>query len=244
MPPRLAADLHVHTIASGHAYSTITEICNVASSRGLEMVGISDHGPAMPGGPHVYNFSNLVILPRVISGVRVLRSAECNVIDATGNIDLPDRVLEILDIVQVGMHPLCGYEPGGVEENTSTLLKVMGSGKVHVIVHPCNPLYPLNYERIVSAAVESGVLIEVNNASFLHVRKGSEKNARIILREVKRKGAPIVVGSDAHDASLVGIFDEALRIIDEFGIREELIVNRNARTVIEFLRGKGKDIGV
>ena len=51
----LIADMHCHTVASGHAYSTVQEIAREASNKGLEMVAITDHGPSMPGGPHCYH---------------------------------------------------------------------------------------------------------------------------------------------------------------------------------------------
>jgi putative hydrolase len=91
--PRIRTDLHVHTVSSGHGYSTVREICAEAAARGLELVAVTDHGPSMPGGPHTYHFANMVVLPRVLSGVKVLRSAECNIIDAEGRLDLDDRVL-------------------------------------------------------------------------------------------------------------------------------------------------------
>jgi histidinol phosphatase-like PHP family hydrolase len=40
----LAADLHVHTVASGHAYSTIAEIADEAARKGLDAIAITDHG--------------------------------------------------------------------------------------------------------------------------------------------------------------------------------------------------------
>ena len=54
---------------------------------------------------HVYHFTNLVVMPRVLSGVKVLRSAECNITDADGNLDLHDRALGVLDIVHCGASP-------------------------------------------------------------------------------------------------------------------------------------------
>ena len=36
-------DLHVHTVASSHAYSTIYEYIMEAGRKGLKMIGISDH---------------------------------------------------------------------------------------------------------------------------------------------------------------------------------------------------------
>ena len=40
----LEADLHVHSVASGHAYSTIQEIAR-KPEKGLKLVAITEHGP-------------------------------------------------------------------------------------------------------------------------------------------------------------------------------------------------------
>jgi putative hydrolase len=95
---------------------------------------------------------------------------------------------------------------------------------------------------VVEAASSNGVLIEINNASLTVVRKGSLENCRTILGEVKRVGARVCVGSDAHDASLVGELDRALDLIDEVGLDYGLVVNRDSRSVLEFLSSRGKDI--
>ena len=53
------ADLHTHTIASGHAKNTIKEMVESARSRGLKLYGITDHGVTMPGTCNEEYFSNL-----------------------------------------------------------------------------------------------------------------------------------------------------------------------------------------
>ncbi len=241
--PRVKTDLHVHTVATGHAYSTIREICSVAAARGLEMVGMTDHGPSLPGGPHVFHFTNLMVLPRVLSGVKILRSAECNILDTEGGLDLHERALAILDIVHAGLHPLTGYEGKSVEENTRAVVSVIEGGMVDVLVHPGNPLFPLDYGTVARAAASNNVLLEVNNSSFTVVRRGSRDNCLELVRQAKASGARLCVASDAHDASLVGTVDSALTLIDEVGVKEEMIVNRTAATVLDFLRSRGrKDI--
>ena len=82
----LLLDMHNHTIASGHAYSTVQEIASVASMKGLKYVGITDHGPAMPGGPHIFHIGNQRVLPKVIEGVQVLKGVEANILDQEGSI--------------------------------------------------------------------------------------------------------------------------------------------------------------
>ncbi len=52
-------DLHNHTVASGHAYSTVEELISRAKRR-LKVLGISDHTPAMPGGANLLHFANVL----------------------------------------------------------------------------------------------------------------------------------------------------------------------------------------
>ena len=48
-------DLHTHTVASGHAYCTLREMAKAASDKGLELLGITEHAPKMPGTCHKEN---------------------------------------------------------------------------------------------------------------------------------------------------------------------------------------------
>ena len=45
---RLIADIHMHTLASGHAYGTIREMAAAAKEQQLQLIGISEHAPGTP----------------------------------------------------------------------------------------------------------------------------------------------------------------------------------------------------
>ena len=83
----IKTDLHTHTLASTHAYSTLEENCRGAFANGLEGINMSDHGPSMPDAPYEGHFSNMRILPEYIHGVKVWKGAEANIVDYDGNID-------------------------------------------------------------------------------------------------------------------------------------------------------------
>ena len=106
---KLVADCHFHTISSGHAYSTINEYAEEASEKGLELIGMTDHGPAMLGGPHIYHFDNLKVIPDNLHGVEILKGIEANIIGYDGTIDVEDEKLEALnlDIVISSFHSPC-----------------------------------------------------------------------------------------------------------------------------------------
>ncbi|MFA5928650.1 MAG: PHP domain-containing protein, partial [Candidatus Margulisiibacteriota bacterium] len=101
---RIVADLHTHSISSGHAYSTIAEMARAAADKGLLGMGITDHGPAMPSGCHHYHFSNLSCLPRTLYGVKLYRGAEANIINQAGELDIKEKVQPCLDYIIASMH--------------------------------------------------------------------------------------------------------------------------------------------
>jgi putative hydrolase len=228
---KIVADLHIHTVASGHAYSTIEEYVDRAKKIGLKAIGITDHGPAMPGGPHYYYFQNMRMIPEVMEGVRIYRGIEANVVDAEGKIDTPPPGFTQLDMVMVAMHPRCGYENEGEEKNTEVLLRALEKNpEIKVIAHPGNPKYPINIQRTVSAAKQRGIAIEINNSSFLS-RVGSWERCLEFAREVKRQDGRVIVVSDSHISTMLGGFDKALELIKEAGLSQKHVINTSLERI-------------
>ncbi len=236
----IGVDLHVHTIASGHAYSTVAEVARAAAARGLEAVAIADHGPALPGGAHPFHFWNMRVIPRRLEGVFILRSVEANIVDAEGGLDLSDEILNNLDIVQAGLHPGCGYEGSTPEENTRALICALRHPLVDIIVHPGNPGFPIDVHAVVEAARREGKALEINNASYVYTRKGSRENDLLIMEAARREGIWISAGSDAHIAEFAGEFSHAVEILADVGLEPERIINRNMASLRRFLQGRGK----
>ena len=69
-------DVHTHTVLSTHAYSTLLENAKYASQINLKYLGVSDHGPAIPGGQHIFAIYNMKVIPEYIEGVRILKGVE------------------------------------------------------------------------------------------------------------------------------------------------------------------------
>ena len=136
-------DIHTHTLASGHAYSTIFEMAAHAKEMGLELLGITEHAPKMPGTCHEFYFNNLKIVPRNFNGMRLLLGAELNILDYDGNVDLRPSTLEELDVCVASIHPPC-LTCGTKEENTRAYLKAMEIPKVAIIGHPDDGRFPID----------------------------------------------------------------------------------------------------
>lgn len=238
---KLLVDTHCHTVASGHAYSTVKEVAESAGQNGMKIIGITDHGPSMPGGPHIYHFGNLKIIPEYLSGVRILKGVEANIISYDGQLDMPERYLNKLELVMAGFHDIC-LAPGSVEENTRAAIAVMQNPIVDVLVHPGNPQFPIDIERVVDCAIKTGTLIEINNSSFGSSRKGSEENCRHIAEQAKKKGALLTTGSDSHFCFDAGKLDKVISLFEDLGITEEMVITTNPNRLVEFLNMKGRNI--
>ncbi|MFH1709833.1 MAG: phosphatase [bacterium] len=235
---KLIADFHLHTVASGHAYSTVEEYAAAAKKKDLKVIAITDHGPAMPGGAFPYHFSNQRMIPDSLNGVRILRGGEINIVDPQGHLDLPDELLKTLDFTSIAMHPKCGYEGNGEEENTKALLNAMENQYVRVIAHPGNPMYPIDYRKVIPIAKEKGILIELNNSSLTISRKGSFDRCFAIAKFVKQIGWKVVLGSDAHISTMVGELDAVLRMAKDAGLGKDDIINTSMDLIDKYLLRK------
>ncbi len=232
---RLTADLHTHTLVSGHAYGTIREMACTAADAGLQILGITEHAPGVPGTADPIYYGNLYCVPRELYGVNILHGSEVNVL-AGGKLSLEQKWLDILDYAIVGIHPIC-YANEGKVHNTKNLIRCMENEKVRFVSHPDDDHTPLDYTVLVPAAKELGVALEVNNSSFAkpHVRLNCVENYRTMLRLCMEHRTCIVVDSDAHDPSQVGKFDSALALLEELNFDPELVVNADPQRVREFI---------
>lgn len=229
-------DLHTHTIASGHGYSTFQENVLAAYEKKLAVYGYSEHAPAMPGGPHPFYFGNMALLPDRYKEMRILKGCEANIINLEGELDLQDIILKKLDYVIASLHMPC-VPSGTPKENTDCLIQVMQNPNVRIIGHPDDSRFPLEYERLVLAAKQYGVLLEVNNSSLrpTSARKGGAENVRTYLELCKRYEVPVILGSDSHYAPYIGVFDDAVHILEEIDFPEELVINNSLDKLSKYI---------
>lgn len=236
---KYALDVHTHTLASGHAYSTLMENAKAASEKGIKVLGTTEHGITMPNSPHIWYFHNYRVLPREMFGVTMLYGTEANIIDYDGNLDMDDFTIDKMDIVIGSIHDEV-YKVGSVEENTRAFINVIESGRIDIIGHLGNPGVPVNFDEIVKCAIKNDVLIEINNSSFTTSRVGSYGNCREIALLCKKYGAKLIINSDAHFCTLIGEFTAAVNMLESIEFPEELIINRDPDELLLRLKKKGK----
>lgn len=231
----LVADVHMHSIASGHAFGTIRELAAAAAERGLELIGVTEHAPGIPGTVEPIYFRNLCDAPRLLSGVEILHGSEVNVLDG-GMLSLSDRHLDCLDYAIAGIHGLC-YEDAGRVKNTDNLLRCMAHPKVKFVSHPDDDRYPLDYPALVAGARELNVALELNNSSLRKpsLRPNCLENYRTMIPLCMDRGVKIIINTDAHDPSQVGDFSLAMKLLSTMEVNEDLILNNDLAKLKSFL---------
>ena len=231
----LIGDMHMHTLVSGHAYGTIREMAQAAQAKGLEMIGITEHAPVIPGTVDPFYYNNLQAVPRELYGVQVYHGSEINVLN-DGTLSLAQSYIDHLDYAIVGIHVQC-YENAGKEQNTSNLIACMKNEKVKIVSHPDDDHTPLDYERLVKAAKQYHVALEVNNSSLKKVdqRWNCLKNYRTMLSLCQKRRVPVIIDSDAHDPSQVGELNLAKALVESVGFDPSLVLNTNLEKLKSFL---------
>ncbi|MGN0514344.1 MAG: phosphatase [Lachnospiraceae bacterium] len=235
--PEFKIDLHMHTLASGHAYNTIDEMVKEAAKKGMTHIGITEHAPAMPGTCHEFYFQNLSVVPRKRKKLELLLGCEANIVDYDGKIDLPEWILKRLDVVIASMHIPC-IKSGTAEENTAAYVNAMKNPYINIIGHPDDGRYPVDYEVLVKTAKETNTLLEINNNSLKPTgpRKNTRENDITILELCKQYEVPVIFGSDAHVKGDIGNFEMIYPLVEETGFPKKLIANSDIELLKKFLR--------
>lgn len=233
---KILLDAHTHTIVSGHAYSTIQEMARMAADKGLEVLGITEHGPGIEGTCPLLYFRNMYVVPRLMFGVRLLMGCEINILDNNGSLDLDELHMDTLDIRIAGIHGVC-WQGGTREENTIGMEKIIRNPKIHIISHPGDGKADLDFEPLVIAAKESHTLLEVNNQSLAPLRnkKNAKENNLQIMRLCKKYDVPLILGSDAHISYQIADYERLYPLLAETEFPDELIMNYYPDKFLKYL---------
>ena len=233
---KLIADMHTHTVASTHAYSTIMEMTEAARDAGLEFLAITDHTPKSTDGPHIWHFHNLhKAIPRELFGVKIIYGAESSVTDYEGHLDLPEEECKALDWIIGSVHTDI-LPSGTLEQNTNTYLRLAEDPLVDVIGHCANTKFPFDYEKGIKAFKEHDKLVEINESTILW--KNTENNYREIIPLCKKYEVSLIVNTDAHFFTAVGQADRSLSLLREFDYPERLIVNTDRELLLDRINRK------
>lgn len=109
---------------------------------------MTEHAPEMPGACHEFYFQNYTVVPREVDGLHILMGVELNIMDEYGTVDLPAGVLKSMDLAIASIHGPCYGESRSRELNTQAYLNVMKNPYIHIIGHPDDGRFPIDYENL------------------------------------------------------------------------------------------------
>lgn len=233
---KFCLDTHTHTIASGHAYSTITEMIETAKAKGLSLLAITDHAPNMPGSTHRFYFDNMRVFKGREFGIEVLFGVELNILDQEGHVDFEDQLLEKLGLRIASIHGPC-FKIGTNKENTDAYINAMKNRRIDIIGHPDDGRIPIDYPRLIEAAKKYDIALELNNSSLSPktFRQNALENALTYVSLCKEYGVPITLGTDAHVCYDIGEFPYAEQVLEQVDFPEELILNTSLERFKNYL---------
>jgi DNA polymerase (family X) len=194
----IRGDLHMHTtLSDGHA--SVEEMAAAARELGYEYIAITDHSASHGFGDDVQPDELLRRLEEIRSlpddlGIQVLAGTETNVLP-DGSLDYADDVLEQLDWVIASLHTSFRLNE---KKQTERMLRAMEHPLVDAIGHPTGRLlerrepYPLDLDRVIAKAVETGTFLEIN------ANPDRRDLNDVYARAAAEAGVTLLVDSDAH----------------------------------------------
>jgi len=199
----LKGDLQVQTNWSDGADS-IEEMARAAIKMGLEYILITDHSQrlAMAKGLDAKRLEKQgkeideINAKLKKEGIKftILKGIECDILK-DGSMDLPDEVLDKLDIVGASVH---SYFNLSEEEQTERIKKAMRNPNVDIIFHPTGRLinrreaYKVDMAELIKTAKETGTIMEID----AYPDRLDLKDEYI--RKCVEAGVKMTIDSDAH----------------------------------------------
>jgi DNA polymerase (family 10) len=166
----LQGALHCHSVWSDGT-ATIEEMAEAARATGLSYLGLCDHSRAAAyaggldvGRVHEQREEIDALNARFAGSFRVLAGIEVDVLP-DGTLDFADEILATFDLVLASVH---SHFQLAEQEQTRRILRALDNPYVDVLGHPTGRLllardgYPLQLNRILDAAAERGIAVEIN----------------------------------------------------------------------------------
>lgn len=202
----LRGDLHAHTTATdGH--DTLEDMARAAQNCGMSYLAITDHSQRLTvaNGLDAQRLAAQIHaidrLNEKLDGITLLKGIEVDILE-DGRLDLPDKVLALLDVVVAAVHSKFGLARN---KQTQRILRAMDNRHCTLLAHPSGRLigeresYAVDMPRVVRGARDAGCFLELN-----------AQPARLDLQDVycklaKETGVLVSINSDAHSVAHFGL---------------------------------------
>ena len=196
----IRGDLQMHSTWSDGRES-IEDMARACLGLGYAYMAVTDHSQAMamvrgltPDRARA-QWEEVEEVRAKVPDILLLRSAEVDILK-DGSLDLPDEILEELDLVLVSVHSFMDQDRRTM---TDRVLRAMAHPAVDILAHPTGRIinrrepFALDVEAVLEAAAELSVAVELNaNPNRLDLDD-------VHVHRAKELGVPVVISTDAHD---------------------------------------------
>ena len=200
----IRGDLHMHSTWSD-GRDSVEAMVKACCALEYEYMAITDHSPNSGAARNLSvadvarQADEIARLRDLYPRIAILHGCEVDILP-NGRLDLPDHVLEHLDIVLASLHERAGQSS---EQLMGRYVAAMKHPLVNMITHPSNrvlphtPGYDLDYNQLFATAFETGTLVEIDGAPVHLDLNGA------LARRATAAGVTVAVDSDSHRAELL-----------------------------------------
>jgi DNA polymerase (family 10) len=174
--------------------------------RGYEYLSVTDHSQAVTvaGGLKPAEvraqWQEMEEVREQIQGVRLFRSLEIDILK-DGSLDMPEDILQGLDLVLVSVHSFMNMDKAAMTER---VIRALEHPQVDILAHPTGRIlnrrepFELDVEAVLQAAASLEVAVELN----AHPERLDLHNGH--LRRAKELGVRVAINTDAHSVRGLG----------------------------------------
>jgi DNA polymerase (family 10) len=230
----IRGDLHLHSKWTD-GNSTILEMVRACKERGYQYCAITDHSQAVrvAGGLKAEDFKRqyeeIAAARAKVRGITICTGCEVDIL-RDGSLDLPDKVLETLDVVVAAVHSKMDMSQSDM---TQRVLKALAHPAVTILAHPTGRLinerepFAIDLEQIFHAAKAYDVALELN-----------AQPDRLDLNDVhliraKEIGVKIAINTDAHSTEQLRFMSYGIDQARRGWLEKRQVVNAWTRPRLE-----------
>ncbi|MBM3702070.1 MAG: DNA polymerase/3'-5' exonuclease PolX, partial [Actinobacteria bacterium] len=231
---------HIHTTHSDGNIS-IEQTCNYLQKMGFQYAGISEHSrtAAYAGGLKDVDINRYLEeidkLNQKCTGFKIFKGIESDIL-LDGNLDYSDHILSKFDFIIAAIHSSFNL---GEEQMTDRIIKAIENKFTTIIAHPTGRLllardpYKVDIIRIINAAAENDVDIELNSSPFR-----LDLDWRMC-KYAKEKSVKIFINPDAHSLKNLDDYKFGVNIARKGWLEKEDVPNTLSVKEIEiYLKSK------
>ncbi len=201
----LRGDLHNHTTWSDGVES-MESMARYAAMLGWSYIAITDHSKRLTVANGLderrlrEQIEDIDRLNEAGLGVRILKGSEVDILE-DGRLDLPDEVLQELDVVIIAIHSKFNLPR---DQQTERILRALDHPHVTLLAHPTGRLleerdpYEVDLDRVLAHIRDRGCFVELNAHPLrLDINE-------VYCRKARDMGVPVVISNDAHSIADFG----------------------------------------